>query len=125
MNSRVSAVVQLILTAKPTVSISPPPVPPNAVYPYITVHEILNRELENMEGISGLQHANIQVNCFHEDMEAADVLREDVKDIILGFSGTSSGRTIQGVNHINDAYLYNADIEAHQCITRFSVWVEV
>lgn len=131
-NSRVASVIGVISQYVDGVGgISPVPVPPRITLPYITVHEILTRELQNLTGRSGLAQTLMQVNCWAKTYEAAYALRDQVKDsFLLDSRGLgpvqsntlSSGQRIEGVNHDRDFELYDANRELHQLIVRFSIW---
>lgn len=125
MSSHIASMVGAIManiTSPDLKGIGPTPLPANALTPYITVQEIINQDLENMEGKSGLQHSMIQVNCWHNDYETAWTLRERVKG--LNLIGTFKGNKIQAVNHKQDAELYDAERKIHQLITRLMIWFE-
>lgn len=105
--------------------ITPPPVPPDATFPFITLHEVSDKEVEALDGPSHLDAATIQVNCWSKDYEDAWNTREKVKGALLsGFSGTFSTVVIQGCTYLMGAELYDPTRQLHQCIARFHVWAE-
>lgn len=129
MTSHVAGIVGLLMaeiSSSVMRGISPPPIPSlTTAYPYVTVSEISNIETENLEGVTGVQHSVIQTSTWDRNYETAFTLRAVIKDALLGYSGISLALHIQGINHIMDAELYDADRELHQLISRFSVWWEV
>lgn len=127
MSSYVAGVVSLVESSlgPPLVgSISPPPVPPNAVFPYTTVHQIGNTLIQNLLGSSQLCQTVIQINVWDPDYELAFALRRRVQNMLLPFVGLTLGMTIQGINHVYDHELYNGPLELHQLIARYGIWWE-
>lgn len=106
--------------------ITTPPLQRSATQPlpYITVQTVTSTEMDSHDGRSFLIECIIQVNCWHKIYDTAFLLREAVKDALIPFSGPVLDVMVQGGNHIVDRELYNSDIEAHQLITRISMWFE-
>ena len=123
MNTFVAEVIQL-LKAHFTSSlggISPAPVPPGALFPYITVTEITVKEVEHLAGLSGVQQTIIQVNVWAKDFEIAGTVRDSAKLYMCGFRGTAGTRYIQGVNPVVDSMLHDGVRSLHQGVTRVLV----
>ena len=131
MISRVAAVITILNTnfSSPQMAgISPPPLLPDAGEPYVIVHEIQNREEENLVSQSGISRSVIQVNVWDHDYEVANTLREAIKSYLFSFSGPIGGSppdaTIASVRHVGDTELFEGVIERHQLISRFQIWWE-
>lgn len=126
MTSYVASIVNVIERSVQAAigSISPPPVPPNANFPYITVHQIGKTEVESLTGVSGLTRTVIQVNCWHPDYETAFSLRHTIQGVILAFTGDTLGNSLQASNPLHDMELFDGVRELHQLIGRYSVWWE-
>ena len=121
--SRVAAIVTMLDTGVPAlVALSPPPVPPDAVFPYVTVQEVLETELENLIGRSGNTRTVMQVNVFSKSYEEAESVREACKVYLMGRTGVFQGQTIDAINYQHGGYLYDGQQSLHQCIARFLVW---
>ncbi len=120
MNSFVAETIQLLKShfTSSIGGISPSPLPPSAVFPYITVGEATVKEVEHLGGLSGVQQVIIQVNCWAKDYESACSIRDNAKAYLCGFSGTAGSRTIQGVNPVVDTTLHDGVRSLHQSITR-------
>jgi hypothetical protein len=104
--------------------VTPPPVPDNATFPYITILEIGAVELESLTGKSGLVRSVMQVNCWSKDYEECWALRKLVKDMLMAFTGAIGGETIDAVNHSSDRQLYDPQRELHECVASFIIWWE-
>lgn len=125
MISHVGGTISLLLGASltPTIGgISPPPVPPNGQFPYVTVQEVLSKELESLTGSSGLVRAKIQINCWDRDYENAYQMRQAIKAYLLPYKGIAGDQTIQDVKHAGDHSLYDGARELHQLILAIFVW---
>ena len=129
-DSKVGGLVQVLQALIPNLGgISPTPLPIKAAYPYVTVQKIGGVELESLGGRSGFYPSMMQVNCFDIDYDSADLMREAIKDALMpiggpSYSGPAGTLTIAGINHQNDAEIYDAEREVHQCVTRLQVvWV--
>ena len=112
-----------VLDPEPIGGISPPPLPSTALFPYITLQQIGNTEVESMEGRSGLNRTIMQVNCWHGDYEKAFSLRRGI--LMLARPWTvpiSLGLTIAAVHHLTDMEMYDGPRELHQLIARYAVW---
>lgn len=125
-DSRIAELVKFLMGHDPNPAlggISPHPVPARAVMPYVTIREILAKELESLNGRSGLVRTIEQVECWDSDYERAHQLREFIKDRLLQFSGPIDTRTVDGpINHVMDVELYDGTRELHQLASRFQVW---
>lgn len=128
MSSHVAGIIQLIKASFPSPvigGISPPPVPPNVIEPYVTVQEIMGRELESLTGPSGLSRSIMQVNCWSSSYESAYNLKASIKAMLLAFTGTTpTGSKIQAVNPQYDTELYDSERKINQSIVRLFVWWE-
>jgi hypothetical protein len=129
--SRIAAVIQLVLGNTGQIpaivgpaQASPAPLPATAKYPYVTVNEPFTKEIESLQGRSGLAGALIQVNCYSKDYEEAWETREAIKVMLCTFKGVSSAITIMDVRHKLDTELFNDATEVHQLISRFILWCE-
>jgi len=127
VSSRLATIVSILNNATLTPApkgISPRPVPARTSppLPYITVQEVMGREVESLSGTSGLCHAPIQVSCWSKSYEEAYALRDGVKALLLPYRGTVNGQTIQWVNHGQDRELYDDVRELHQLIEVLSIW---
>src|SRR2546428_43394 len=109
--SYLAAFQTAILVARPDLagSISPVPVPPNASFPYVTVQQPTDEEVESLEGLSGLTNTTLQVNCWHRDYETAFSLRASLRDPLLALTGAvdGSGLIIQAINYRGTADLFD------------------
>ena len=127
-DSRAAGLVQLIqaATLSPSpVSIGPAPLPLNTtVDPGITISEMLTMELENIDGRSFLTETIMQINCISKNYETAWQLREQVKDLIIEYTGQcgTTNQYIDSVNHNTDREFYDDPRELHICITRLHIW---
>jgi hypothetical protein len=125
MSSRVAAVVTRLSSAVSPSGIGPPPVPPTATFPYITVHEVMDDELENLVSPSGLVKTVMQVNSWSPDYEAAAANKKACKDALLtGFIGSFAGQNVDSVNYQGGYELRDPARNLHQCISRFLIWWE-
>lgn len=125
MTSCTASTISVLLGASlsPTIGgISPPPVPPSAIWPYITVQDSFSRELESLGGSSGLLRSKIQINCWSKDYEQAWQMRLAVKNFLLPYKGTAGSQTIQDVKHGGDHELYDGQREIHQLILTVWIW---
>lgn len=124
-DGHVAGIIQLILQELPDTEIGPQPVPDDASYPYVTIQEILNEDVEDHEGFAGLAMSIIQVNVWDKDYSAAQTKRAAIKDTLRNYSGSAGTSIIQGTNHRLDRELFDGDRELHQLITRFDIgWEE-
>ncbi len=123
MNTFVAEVIQLLKSnfTSSLGGISPVPLPPSALFPYMTVQEITGKEIEHLGGISEVQQTIIQVNVWAKDFESAGTMRDSAKYYLLGFKGTAGSRVIQGVNHVVDSMLHDGVRSLHQGVTRVMV----
>lgn len=122
--SRLGAIrshLNLSLTIDVGGRITPPPLDPKTVYPAITLQEIAGKELENIEGRSGLVRTRFQINCWHKDYELAWNLREAVKSSMQSI-GVYGSALVMSTNHAGDREFYDAKLEAHQSIVDFFIW---
>jgi hypothetical protein len=121
--SFVAELIQVILSQfhSSIGGITPPPLPANASFPYITVNEIRVGEIESLYGLSGVQQVVMQVNVWDKDFEEASVLRNTIKRYLCSYSGTAGSRVIQGVNPVVDTTLHDGVRNLHQSITRVKV----
>jgi hypothetical protein len=126
MNSRAAALVGIINMAlgSDLKGCSVPPVPTNAIFPYITIQDITGKELESMTGPSGLLRSVVQINCWSKVYEDAWNTREAVKSFLLTFTGTAGDKNIQAVNHATDREFLDGVRELHQCVCSFLIWWE-
>ena len=124
MSSHIAEVITLIKNSLGSSigGISPHPVPPQAVFPYITVTEIHGSELESLTGISGQNRMIVQVDCWDKSHEVAWGIRVRVKALLLPYKGTAGTQTVAAVNHQNDAALYDGNRSLHQLVTRLFIW---
>ena len=123
MNSFTAEAIQLVKSHFTTQlgGISPAPLPATAAFPYITVNEITVREVESLQGLSGVQQTIAQINVWAKDFEAACVMRDSIKAYMCGFRGTAGSRYIQGVNPVVDTCLHDGVRSLHQAITRVMI----
>lgn len=129
MSSRsyVAGLVDLIAVGYPTVasSVSPPPLPPTAVFPYVTVHQIFGEELQSMDGLSGMTSTMMQVNCWDKDYERAFSLRASLTTLIMaGVNTVTLGLNLKAVSIPRYQELYDGPRELHQLIGRYAIWWE-
>lgn len=125
MTSRLSVITgRLIALGVAGGRVSPYPVPPRAVFPYVTVRELPTKDLESHSGYSGLTMSVIQVDVWSEDYEEADTIRQAAKTGIRGCIGSGTDPRVQAINHQNDTELLNSETSKHQLITRYIVWFE-
>jgi len=123
VNTFVAEVIQLLKNhfTSSLGGISPVPLPPSAAFPYVTVQEITVKEVESLQGLSGVQFTVIQVNVWAKDFESAGTMRDSAKAYLCGFSGTAGSRFIQGVNPVVDSMLHDGVRSLHQGVTRVSI----
>lgn len=126
MDSHVAGTVALIqsLTLTPTLGgISPVPIPARAVFPYVTVKEIMAIELQSLAGPSNLVKTIMQVECWNKSLEVANSIRYQIKQALMNYSGVAGTLTIVApINHILDSELYDPTRELYQEISRFLIW---
>lgn len=122
-NTYVAELIQVLITqfSGSYGGISPAPLPPGAVFPYITVSEITVREVESLQGLSGVTFTILQVNVWDKDFEGAGVMRDTIKQYMCSFSGTAGSRIIQGVNPVVDSMLHDGVRNLHQAVTRLQI----
>ncbi len=126
-DSHTAGLIQYIRTLTPTPAlggIGPTPVPYPATMPYVTVREIMGKELECVDGTRvGTIMTVMQVEVWSKDYEQANSIREQLKSSILEHSGATGTLTVAGpINHVTDAELYNDANELHQRVTRYLIW---
>lgn len=102
--------------------ISPVPVPPDAVFPYITVEEIADKELESLTGPSGKTHTIMQVSCWAKDYETAWDTREEVKTLLFSTRGVVGDQYIADVTYNTGREFYDDQRSLHKLISRFFIW---
>lgn len=111
------------LSPRPT-RISPPPVPPKALFPYLTIQQVVGREVESLEGLSGLTNSHMQFNCWSPLYDEAFSLRASIVAALQTVKG-AVGSTDLAVDTITDyrySELYDGSRELHQLILRTLVW---
>lgn len=111
------------LSPRPT-RISPPPLPPDAVFPYLTIQHIVGHETESLQGLSGLTAAYMQFNCWSPLYDEAFGLRLAVVGALQMVAGPigSTGLAVESINDYRYTELYDASRELHQLILRTLVW---
>lgn len=63
--------------------------------PYIVLHHVSDESFESNDGPTGLNTANIQVNCVADTFGQATKLRRAVQQWFGNYSGTHNGSTIR------------------------------
>lgn len=89
--SRLASIVHALSSIPDLAGISPVPLPPKAVFPYITLQEILSTEVESHDGPSGLVETAFQINCWAKTYEAAFSLRVEVQSFLVSYIRESKG----------------------------------
>ncbi len=84
----------------------------------------MGNELESLTGKSGMDMTIMQVNCWHTSYESAWTMRELIKDLMLGYTGTTLGLNIKSTTHAGDREFYDGQRELHQHVARFQIWWE-
>lgn len=110
-----------------TTTITAPPLASSTVMPAITIQMITGRELESLDGVSGILRSIMQVNCYATDSEVADQLRRSIKDAILGSRDiiiTGSDLTLAAVNHNGDRDQWEDKIRKHCMMVDLQIWWE-
>lgn len=133
MSSHIAGVVNLLqmaFTSPLAMSgIGPVPVPDSvntAAFPYVTVQEPADYELQSLTGPSGMSKSVIQVSVWSRDYEAAWHLRSQIKSLLLSVAPTTIlSLKLQATNQVaSDAELYDGPRKLHQLITRIQIWWE-
>jgi hypothetical protein len=105
--------------------IGPIPIPDDALFPYITVQNIMEQELSTHSGRSFMGPSILQVNFCDKNYEVASVLRDRMKTVLTnGATGTWQGTVIQGSNYMFGSETYDAEREIHMLHARFKMWLE-
>lgn len=117
------AALSVPLSPAPT-AVSPPPVPPEASFPYLTLQQIVGREEESLEGLSQLTGTHLQFNCWSTLYDEAFALRAAIVESLPLTPGSiaGSGLAIDAVSDYRYSELYDAERELHQLILRVLVW---
>ena len=126
----VSALVTLLQTVNPPIAqnFTPPPLPDEASVnwpiPWIVVRNVTTKKVKDLSGDAGLAWSIMQVECWSNQYDSADVCRGLVKNKLEDIpSGTVvNNLTIDGSTHVIDTDIYNGSKELHQLITRYKVW---
>jgi hypothetical protein len=101
--------------------ITPPPLPAQAAFPYVTVTQLFSKEAESLTGPSGKLRSLMQINVFHKTYEAAWNTRKTIKSTLFALT-PSDDNGLRAVNHNQDNELYDGNSSAHQLITRLFIW---
>ena len=121
MNSNLAGLVALIQTASiaGVGGISPLPIPDRAVFTYVTVREVMGKELQTLDNlVDGLNKTVMQIDCWDSNYEAAWAVRNKLKQALLGYSDAN----VFPINHVNDAELYDGPRKMHQLVCRLLIW---
>lgn len=134
MSTFVAGIVSIINTSFVSIppgdtkvnGVSPKPVPVNAPFPYVTVSKLSSKELENLEGPSGMSRSIMQIEVWDHDYDTADRIRTAIRDILLAWTGAMPnpllvGLSIAASNHSIDAEFYDSTTKLHQAITRLVI----
>lgn len=111
-----------------TANVAPPPLPPDASFPYVTLHMPSGMGLESLNGPSGIKQTLAQANVWHANYETAWTLRETIRDLILATSGNvGNSRVIEAANMsagygAGEMELYDTARKLHQLILRIMIW---
>ncbi len=114
--------------------ITPKPLPPGTANdpfePRITYQQIAGRDLESLQGYSGMVETIFQLDCWAKLHEDADMLRRVVKEFLRFYKGPSGGVSagdipIAGSNHAGDREFYDGERRLYQKITSFRIWWEL
>lgn len=139
MASNIAGMVQALINTIGSDSaysgISPAPLPDDAFAdsnnPWITVQELNAKELQTLDGGSGVGPCFIQFNVWSKDYEAAYELRLALNAIIAVMTGTIYADighrdvVVQGGNFMGNYELIDGERKLHQLISRFQMWIEV
>lgn len=125
-DSHVAALIQYIqtLVLDPGLGgITPPPLPNDATFPYVTVHKIMEDDpAKTLSGPSGLKRTIMQINVWSPDHEEANAALEAIRDASIGLVGPVGSLVADGSYHVADAELFNPERAVHQLISRIMVW---
>lgn len=104
--------------------ISPPPVPPEASFPFLTLQQIVGEEEESLAELSDLTSTHIQLNCWSTLYDEAFALRAALVRGLQTISGPigSSGLAIDTITQYRYTELFDPARELHQLILRVRVW---
>jgi hypothetical protein len=128
MSSYVAGLVSLIegtVFVPPIGGVSPYPLLPTAVLPFINVREVFGRQLQNLSTRSGMIETIMQIDIWSKDYEEAYEIRKTANNALIDTFGSVGSLIISGpIRHVTDAELYDGTRRIHQLISRFHIWWE-
>lgn len=104
--------------------ISPPPLPSDATFPYLTLHQAVGEEVESLQGTSGLTGTVMQCNCWSPTYDEAFALRSAIVAALPSKVGAvaGTGLVIDAISGYRYSELWDAARQLHQVILRVGVW---
>jgi len=89
------------------------------VYPVATYNKIANSQGYTHQGKDGIGREIFQISCWAETFASAEILRDNVKDILDSYTGTVEGVNVKTVFNVNENDLYENETGIYQNIVDF------
>lgn len=99
-----------------------PAIPQNPTYPLILIEEDGEDRPWSFDGQGTYLGSDIQIHCFAETYAEAKNLSEAVKNTLLNYSGTMGSTTVDQVNLVSKADVYEQQVEKYRSSRDVTIW---